>query len=161
MLESYGWSRELQAQFDPYAARALVPARVTVQQRGVYTLVGELGELSAELAGRFAFEAESGDYPVAGDWVAAAARPDEGTATSQELGARQTPASKGSSAGPAPARGTWRTLCWSGFGAVGAVGGAGSLGWEVGSDMQVLALRSAGSGLGGLVPAHGELCSCQ
>jgi len=90
LLESYGWSRELQAQFDPYAARALVPARVTVQQRGVYTLVGELGELSAELAGRFAFEAESGDYPVAGDWVAAAARPDEGTATIHAVLPRMT-----------------------------------------------------------------------
>ena len=35
MLASYGWSEELQTQFEPYAARALVPARVTVQQRGV------------------------------------------------------------------------------------------------------------------------------
>jgi ribosome biogenesis GTPase / thiamine phosphate phosphatase len=90
LLESYGWSHELQAQFDPYAARALVPARVTVQQRGVYTLVSEAGELSAELSGRFAFEADSGEYPVAGDWVAAAARPGEGAATIHAVLPRRT-----------------------------------------------------------------------
>lgn len=90
MLASYGWSEELQTQFEPYAARALVPARVTVQQRGVYTLVSELGELSAELSGRFAFEAEPGDYPVAGDWVAAAARPDESAATIHAVLPRRT-----------------------------------------------------------------------
>jgi ribosome biogenesis GTPase len=90
LLESYGWSDELQAQFDPYAARGLVPARVTVQQRGVYTLASALGELAAALAGRFAYEAEDGDYPVAGDWVAAAARPDEGTATIHDVLPRST-----------------------------------------------------------------------
>jgi ribosome biogenesis GTPase len=90
LLESYGWSEELRAQFDPYVARALVPARVTVQQRGTYTLVSALGELSAELSGRFAFEAESGEYPVAGDWVAAAARPDEMAATIHAVLPRRT-----------------------------------------------------------------------
>jgi ribosome biogenesis GTPase len=90
LLESYGWSEELRAQFDPYVARALVPARVTVQQRGTYTLISALGELSAELSGRFAFEAESGEYPVAGDWVAAAARPEERAATIHAVLPRRT-----------------------------------------------------------------------
>ena len=90
MLESYGWSEKLQAQFHPYAARALVPARVTVQQRGLYTVASELGELSAELSGRFTFEADHGAYPVAGDWVAVAARPDEGRGTIQAVLPRRT-----------------------------------------------------------------------
>ena len=90
MLESYGWSDELHAQFDPYAARGLVPARVTVQQRGLYTLASALGELTAVLAGRFSFEAEAGAYPVAGDWVAAAARPDESAATIHDVLPRKT-----------------------------------------------------------------------
>jgi ribosome biogenesis GTPase / thiamine phosphate phosphatase len=90
LLASYGWSDELQAQFDPYAARALVPARVTVQQRSLYTLASEHGELSAELSGRFAFEADHGEYPVAGDWVAVAARPEERSATIHAVLPRRT-----------------------------------------------------------------------
>src|SRR5213076_2457184 len=39
------------------------------------------GELTATLAGKLAREAESGGYPVTGDWVAVSARPGEGTAT--------------------------------------------------------------------------------
>src|SRR5712692_4344228 len=70
--------------------RGLVPGRVTVQQRGLYTLVTELGELTAELAGRFAHEADQGGYPVAGDWVAVAARPREGTATIHDVLPRRT-----------------------------------------------------------------------
>ncbi len=90
MLESYGWSPELQVQFDPYAAQGLVPGRVAVQQRGQYVLVSELGDLAATLAGRFAHEAAHGDYPVAGDWVAAAARPLEGAATIHAVLPRRT-----------------------------------------------------------------------
>jgi ribosome biogenesis GTPase / thiamine phosphate phosphatase len=115
LLESYGWSHELQAQFDVVTgpsgqrparpprrdrrlsrradqsgSRALVPARVTVQQRGLYTLASTLGELAGALSGRFAFEAGHGDNPVAGDWVAVAARPDEGAATIHAVLPRRT-----------------------------------------------------------------------
>ena len=54
---------------------------MTVQQRGAYHLATPAGEMTAQLSGRFAHEALEGDYPVAGDWVAAALRPDEGSAT--------------------------------------------------------------------------------
>ena len=90
MLEHYGWSPELQTQFDPYAAEGLLPGRVTVQQRGVYTVVTEAGEVAAELSGRFAHEAAPGEFPVVGDWVAAAVRPGEGTATIQGVLPRTT-----------------------------------------------------------------------
>ena len=81
MLNQFGWSDALQQQFTPYAADGLIPARVVVQQRGLYDVVTELGELSATLTGRLAYESEDGAYPVAGDWVAVEARPNEGTAT--------------------------------------------------------------------------------
>lgn len=80
MLERYGWSDTLRHQFAAHAAEGLVPARVLVQQRGHYEIVAEAGELSATLAGKFAREAEEGGYPVAGDWVAAAARAGEDAA---------------------------------------------------------------------------------
>jgi hypothetical protein len=81
LLNSYGWSDALQQQFQDYAARGLAPARVIVQQRGLYVLATPAGEATAQLSGRFAHEAEAGGYPVAGDWVAAAVRAAEGSAT--------------------------------------------------------------------------------
>ncbi|WP_034852901.1 ribosome small subunit-dependent GTPase A [Inquilinus limosus] len=85
MIDHYGWSPALQHDFRPFVARGLQPARVTVQQRGAYRLVTPLGEMTGALSGRFAHEALEGDYPVAGDWVAAALRPEEGSATIQAL----------------------------------------------------------------------------
>jgi ribosome biogenesis GTPase len=81
LLEQFGWSDALQQQFIPHAADGLIPARVIVQQRGLYEIATELGELSATLTGRLAYEAGDGAYPVTGDWVAVQARPSEGTAT--------------------------------------------------------------------------------
>jgi ribosome biogenesis GTPase / thiamine phosphate phosphatase len=85
LITSYGWSDTLQQQFQTYAARGLVPARVIVQQRGLYVLATPMGEANAPLSGRFAHEAEAGAYPVAGDWVAAAVRAAEASATIHHL----------------------------------------------------------------------------
>ncbi len=85
MLERYGWSDRLRQQFEIHAAQGLEPARVIVQQRGLYEVVTEIATLSATLSGRFAHEAKDGDYPVAGDWVAITARTDEGKATIRHL----------------------------------------------------------------------------
>jgi ribosome biogenesis GTPase / thiamine phosphate phosphatase len=85
LLNSYGWSDALQHEFAVHSANGLVPARVIVQQRGLYLLATPAGEASARLSGRFAHEAADGDYPVAGDWVAAAARPQEASATIHHL----------------------------------------------------------------------------
>jgi ribosome biogenesis GTPase len=85
VLNSYGWSDTLQQQFLPHAARGLAPARVIVQQRGLYVLATATGEATAQLSGRFAHAAETGTYPVAGDWVAAAVRPAEASATIHDV----------------------------------------------------------------------------
>lgn len=84
-LQAYGWSETLQRQFEPFAARGLVPGRVIVQQRGLYRLATDQGELSAELSGRFVHEAGEAGFPVTGDWVACAVRPDESAATIHAL----------------------------------------------------------------------------
>ena len=70
MLSTYGWSETLRHDFEPFAAQGLVPARILVQQRSLYRLVTETGELEGRLSGRFAHEAADGGYPVTGDWVA-------------------------------------------------------------------------------------------
>jgi ribosome biogenesis GTPase len=85
VLQSYGWSEQLRQQFAPFSAEGLAPARVIVQQRGLLHLASEAGELAATLSGRFMHTAASDGFPVAGDWVAAALRPAEGTATIHRL----------------------------------------------------------------------------
>jgi ribosome biogenesis GTPase / thiamine phosphate phosphatase len=85
LLNSYGWSDTLQQKFETTAARGLAPARVIVQQRGLYVLATPMGEANAQLSGRFAYEAEAGAYPVAGDWVAVAVRNEKASATIHHL----------------------------------------------------------------------------
>jgi ribosome biogenesis GTPase len=85
LIEQYGWSETLQQSFAPHAREGHVPARVIVQNRGLYRIVCAEGELSAALSGRFRHEAAEGDYPVTGDWVAVAARAKEGAATIHTL----------------------------------------------------------------------------
>lgn len=104
MLERYGWSEPLRHQFTAHAADGLVPARVLVQQRGHYEIVGEAGELSATLSGKLARDAEAGGYPVAGDWVAIALRQGEGAATIHAVLPRQGVFVR-RAAGPGAARG--------------------------------------------------------
>ncbi len=70
MLETYGWSDALQRHFAPHAADGLIAGRVTLQQRGLYGVITELGELKGEISGKLARDAQAGGYPAAGDWVA-------------------------------------------------------------------------------------------
>ena len=72
MIETYGWSDTLEHDFVPFAARNLTPGRVIVQQRGLYGLITDAGEVNAEISGKLARDAEQGGYPAAGDWVAVA-----------------------------------------------------------------------------------------
>lgn len=90
LISLYGWSDRDGQTFAPYTAQGYVPGRVVVQQRGLYTLVTDHGELRAQLAGRFVHEAQEGGHPAVGDWVAAAARPAEGVATIHAILPRRT-----------------------------------------------------------------------
>jgi len=70
MIEEYGWDAEWAARFEACAGPGLVPGRVVRQARDRSTLVTPLGELAAEVSGRFRHEATgSADYPVIGDWA--------------------------------------------------------------------------------------------
>ena len=91
MLMTYGWNDDFQRDFDSLTdTEGLEPGRVIEQQRGLYRVVIDGGEVSAQVSGRFAFDAAPGDYPVTGDWVALAARPDEGAGTIQHVLKRAT-----------------------------------------------------------------------
>jgi ribosome biogenesis GTPase / thiamine phosphate phosphatase len=90
LIEDFGWSETLQHGFAPHAARGLAPGRIVVQQRGLYTTLTDDGELAAQLSGRLANDAGEASHPAVGDWVALAARPDEGTATIHAVLPRRT-----------------------------------------------------------------------
>jgi ribosome biogenesis GTPase len=90
LIRSYGWSDALQQDFAAHAARGLIPGRIVVQQRGLYDAVTDLGELTAQISGRFAHEADAGGYPAVGDWVALAPRAAEAAATIHAVLPRRT-----------------------------------------------------------------------
>lgn len=90
MIDRYGWRAPLDQQFTPFAGRGLVPGRVAVQQRGLSIVVTEQGELQARPSGRLVRDAPEGGLPVAGDWVAVAARPAEGAGTIHAVLPRRT-----------------------------------------------------------------------
>ena len=90
MITDYGWSDALQQAFEPHAERGFIAARVTEQQRGLYLVATDLGELTAQISGRLAHEAGPAGYPAVGDWVAVAARPGERAATIHAVLPRRT-----------------------------------------------------------------------
>jgi ribosome biogenesis GTPase len=82
-IEDLGWSEWFGRAFDGLrdALGNVVPARVIAAQRERYRLLTPEGTFDAQLSGRVRHEATEGDLPAVGDWVAAAVRPAEGSAT--------------------------------------------------------------------------------
>lgn len=72
VLTPYGWTEALAKAFAPFAGEGLVPARVVIQHRARFVLMGAEGEFSAETAGRFLHNTSTTGLPVVGDWVAVA-----------------------------------------------------------------------------------------
>jgi len=81
LIRDFGWSDALRQAFATFAAQGHEPGRIIVQQRGLYGLATDHGELTGRMSGRLAHEAESAGPPAVGDWVALAARPAERAAT--------------------------------------------------------------------------------
>lgn len=92
LLTRYGWTDAFSRQFELLSETHpdCAPARVIEQQRGLYRVFGEDGDYAAALSGRFAHEADQGGFPVVGDWVVAALRPQERTSTIHGLLPRAT-----------------------------------------------------------------------
>lgn len=83
-LKQLGYSSAFEAAFVKYGTCGNVPGRVMRQERDMYLVMTEDGELQAQVAGRLRHEALSrADFPTVGDFVALACRPAEGSATIQ------------------------------------------------------------------------------
>jgi ribosome biogenesis GTPase / thiamine phosphate phosphatase len=90
-----GWNDELEHAFTAHADEGLVPARVTVQNRGLYVAAGDDGELQAEPTGRLRLEAANGGtLPAVGDWVAIRPPQGDGRATIAAVLPRRTKLSR-------------------------------------------------------------------
>jgi ribosome biogenesis GTPase len=66
LLHRLGWDDGWEAAFAEHRGIGLEPARVAVQHRGAYDLIGEAGELRASAANRLVREE---NLPAVGDWV--------------------------------------------------------------------------------------------
>jgi len=90
-LTALGWDDSFAEEFEQHARAGLIAGRVAVQHRGAYDVLTAEGELRCDVAGRLYDEAASpADLPAVGDWVAIAARPDEGAGTVQAVLPRRT-----------------------------------------------------------------------
>jgi hypothetical protein len=67
-LDVLGWTPERQRALEAMGDPALVPARIAVEHRGAYGLVGADVE-TASPSGRLRRDAGA-DWPAVGDWVA-------------------------------------------------------------------------------------------
>ena len=81
VLIPYGWTKALAEAFVPFAAEGFVPARVVIQHRARFVLMGAEGEFSAETAGRFLHNTSTTGLPVVGDWVAVAFKSTDSVST--------------------------------------------------------------------------------
>ena len=70
-LSALGWNSYFQAHWKSIAQPGWEPARVAEQQKESYRVVGETGEMAAEVTGRFRHTAyDVSAFPAVGDWVA-------------------------------------------------------------------------------------------
>ena len=90
-LPELGWDAFWEKAFEPYKPQGFVPTRIAREEKELYLVYSEQGELSAEVTGRFRHEAKSrSDYPAVGDWVAVQPLPGEERAMIHALLPRRT-----------------------------------------------------------------------
>jgi ribosome biogenesis GTPase / thiamine phosphate phosphatase len=69
-LTSLGWNAHFQAIWDAKADPNLIPARVSAEHRDRFQILTATGESPAVTAGKLRHQADGGDWPAVGDWVA-------------------------------------------------------------------------------------------
>jgi ribosome biogenesis GTPase len=78
-LDTLGWNSFFETHFEAYKSSGLIPARVCNEQKNLFQVYSEAGELAAEVSGKMLYTALSrSDLPVVGDWVTLQFQPDGG-----------------------------------------------------------------------------------
>ncbi|GMQ57640.1 ribosome small subunit-dependent GTPase A [Vallitalea sediminicola] len=70
IINMYGWNQDLEERFETYYNKGLIPARILVENRGMYKVITEHGELSGINSGKLYYETDKESLPTVGDWVA-------------------------------------------------------------------------------------------
>ncbi len=90
-MQDLGFDKWFETHLDALRQDGLDVARVSAVDRGSYLVRNELGEVPAELAGKFYFRAESAvDLPCVGDWVTAQYHNDDAEAVIHGVLPRKT-----------------------------------------------------------------------
>jgi len=81
-LQQLGWNSFFEAHFNETAREGSIAARVICEQKQLYTISTQFGELGARVSGKLMHTASSrADFPAVGDWLAVSPRPEERKAT--------------------------------------------------------------------------------
>lgn len=94
-LTIYGWNEHWEKEWGARAPEGKTAdwtgGRIFEEHKHLYRVHTVAGEMTAEVSGKFRYQAEAdGDFPAVGDWVAAETRVAEGRATIQALLPRRT-----------------------------------------------------------------------
>ena len=69
-LPQLGWNSEFDMHFKPYSIQGYKVGRVVSEQKLIYRMLTEGGEVLASVSGKMRFQATArGDFPAVGDWV--------------------------------------------------------------------------------------------
>jgi ribosome biogenesis GTPase len=95
-LKELGWNEFFERHFAESNSGECIPARVSYEGRDIYRVLGEPGEILAELAGKLRYAAGAReDLPAVGDWVGARISPDGLRAIIQFVLPRRSKISRG------------------------------------------------------------------
>ncbi|MFI5360410.1 MAG: ribosome small subunit-dependent GTPase A [Elusimicrobiota bacterium] len=94
-LEEWGWNESWAADFAAAPCRGLLPARVVLEQRGLFGVATAAGERSARLPGALRHRtAARADLPAVGDWIGVEDVPAEKTLIVRHILKRRTKLSR-------------------------------------------------------------------
>ncbi|HXT00865.1 MAG TPA: ribosome small subunit-dependent GTPase A [Elusimicrobiota bacterium] len=94
-LEDWGWDERWAAAFAAAPGRELLPARVILEQRGLFGVVTAEGERSARVLGGLRHKtADPADLPAIGDWIGVERVPGEKTMLVRRVIQRRTKLSR-------------------------------------------------------------------
>lgn len=79
-LKKLGWDSNFDNNFIKFKKGDNCVGRISYENRGIYNIYTEHGELVGEISGKMRYEYE-GDFPAVGDWVVITPRLNEGSAT--------------------------------------------------------------------------------
>ena len=98
-LEKLGWDNFFQAHYHAFEDNNFTVARISLQQKKMYSVMTEAGEFPAVILGRLRHDAESlADFPVVGDWVLVKIKDDDEIAVIHHILPRKTKISRNTSA---------------------------------------------------------------